>query len=198
VRLPFDSIAHRFEAGSRVRLSISPCLWPLAWPSPEPVRLTVHHGTGSALVLPVRPPRREDATMRPLDGPAEPEPLVYEHLAPGSGGGRNVVRDLASGETRLVFDWDCGGRSRLANGIEYEDTSVVTYAIRDDDPLSARVEVDNTSSMGRDDWRVDIVSTGRMTCTATHFETVSELAVTENGEPVFSRTWTHRFARDHG
>jgi hypothetical protein len=36
-----------------------------------------------------------------------------------------------------------------------------------------------------------------MTCTASEFVTVSTLDVTESGEVVCSRTWTHRFPRDH-
>ncbi len=44
VTVRMDSIGHRFPAGSRIRLSVSPCYWPLAWPSPEPVTLTLRHG----------------------------------------------------------------------------------------------------------------------------------------------------------
>ena len=35
VAVAMVSIAHRFHAGSRIRLSVSPCYWPLAWPSPR-------------------------------------------------------------------------------------------------------------------------------------------------------------------
>ncbi len=193
-----DSIAHRFGAGSRLRLSISPCYWPLAWPSPEEATLTIGHGDGqSSLMLPVRPPRPEDSAMRALDAPAEPEPLVTETLHPGSGGGRRIVRDLATGRTDLVFDWDCGGLTRLPNGIEYEDTSVATYSIHDGQPLSARVYVENTSTSARGDWKVEIRATGTMTCTASEFLTTSILDVSEDGAPLFSRTWEHRFPRDH-
>jgi predicted acyl esterase len=193
VDVPLDAIAHRFTAGSRIRVSISPCYWPLAWPSPEPVTLTVGDVT---LRLPERPDRAGDLP-RQLDAPAEPEPLASESLSPGSGGGRVRHHDVAAGVHRLVFDWDCGGNVRHANGLEYEDTSVVTYAISDGDPLSARVDVRNTSRMARDAWQACITATGTMTCTASEFVTVSTLDVTESGEVVCSRTWTHRFPRDH-
>src|SRR4051812_39715881 len=37
VSVPLDAIAHRFAAGSRLRVALSPTYWPLAWPSPEVV-----------------------------------------------------------------------------------------------------------------------------------------------------------------
>ena len=77
--------------------------------------------------------------LRPLDEPEQPEPPPTELLHGGSGGFRRIERDLASGATQLIFDWDCGGRVRFRNGIEYEDTSGATYSIAEGDPLSARV-----------------------------------------------------------
>jgi hypothetical protein len=196
--LRMDGIGHRFEAGTRIRLSISPCYWPLAWPSPEPVTLTLRHGGGAALVLPERPPRAEDADLRPLDEPEEPEGLEITLLRSGSGGFRRIERDLASGRAELVFDWDCGGRSLLPNGIEYEDTSLARYSIVDGDPLSARVRVENTSEHARGDWQFSIRANGTMTCTATTFLVSSELEVYERDTRIFARTWTHEFPRDHG
>ena len=51
-----DDIAHRFEPGHRIAVSISTTYWPIAWPSPELATLTVHLGD-SVLSLPVRPER---------------------------------------------------------------------------------------------------------------------------------------------
>jgi putative CocE/NonD family hydrolase len=198
VTVPMDSIAHRFAAGSRIRLSVSPCYWPLAWPSPEPATLRLRAGGGARLVLPERPERAEDAGMRPLDPPAEPAPLGIETLRSGSGGGRTVTRDLAAGRAELVFDWDCGGLARLPNGLLYEDTSVATYAIVEGDPLSARVEVRNTSDYGRGDWRVHVEATGVMTSTATHFLVSSRLDVYEGDTRIAVRAWDDEFPRDHG
>jgi hypothetical protein len=197
VTVPLDAIGHRFEAGTRIRLTISPCYWPLAWPSPEPVTLTLRHGGTAALVVPERPPRAEDARLRRLDPQEEPAALETTLLHGGSGGFRRIERDLASGRSELVFDWDCGGRTLLPNGIEYEDTSIARYSIVEGDPLSACVRVENTCGHGRGDWQVSIRATGTMTCTATTFVVTSELEVDEGATRVFARTWTHEFPRDH-
>ncbi len=197
VSLKLDSIAHRFEAGSRLRLAISPCYWPLAWPSPEPVTLTLHLGAGSELELPVRPATANDGPSRVPDPPAEPAPLPSEEIEGRSGGARTVVRDLGSGRSELSFDWDMGGVALLSNGLLYQDTSMARYSVVEGDPLSAEVRVENTSVGGRQDARIDIRATGVMTCSATHFLVSSELEVRERGHRVFARTWTHEFPRDH-
>jgi putative CocE/NonD family hydrolase len=198
VTVAMDSIAHRFEAGSRIRLSVSPCYWPLAWPSPAPVALELRAGGGACLVLPERPARPGDARPRPLDPPAEPAPVVVETVRSGSGGGRRVTRDLATGRTELVFDWDCGGLARLPNGLLYEDTSVARYSIVEGDPLSARVVVENTADYGRGEWSVHVEATGVMTSTATHFLVSSRLDVYEGETRIAARAWDHEFPRDHG
>jgi len=68
--LPLAVIAHRFKAGSKIRLSLSESLWPLVWPSPEVVTLSLHLGD-SRLTLPVRPiPAAEASFPIPTTHPA--------------------------------------------------------------------------------------------------------------------------------
>ncbi len=201
VTLTLDGIAHRFAAGSRLRVSLSPCNWPLAWPSPEPVTLTVRHGAGegTALVLPVRDPSAADgpAPAPPPAGFRRTASLGVERLSTGPAGVRSITRDLGSGRAGLRFVWDCGGLFRLPGGMLYEDTSEVTYSIVEGDPLSARVDVANTATSGRADWAVGITATATMTSTADAFLTTSTLEVVEDGVRIFARTWDLRFPRDH-
>ena len=71
VRVRLDSIAHPFEAGSRIRVGVSPTYWPFAWPSPDRGRSSA--GRRSALVLPVRDRpwmRRCPPSTRPRSRPA--------------------------------------------------------------------------------------------------------------------------------
>ena len=63
VRIQLNDIAHKFSPGHRIRLALSNSMWPIFWPSPEQVSLTLKGGT---LILPVRRPRDEDANLAPF------------------------------------------------------------------------------------------------------------------------------------
>ena len=196
IALRFDSIAHRFHAGSRLRIAVSPCYWPLAWPSPVPVTLSVRTG-GSTLTLPTRPASPVDTTMRPFDPPAEPAAVPIEMLRSGSGGSRVMTYNQGTGRTDLVFDWDIGGAWKYENGITWEDSSVTTMSIMDNDPLSAEVIVENTCLFDDGTLQVDIIARSTMSCTATDYLVSCLLDVSENGERCFSKTWDYTFPRDH-
>ena len=198
VTVTMDSIGHRFPAGSRLRLSVSPCYWPLAWPSPEPVTLTLAWGTGAALVLPVRAARDDDAPPRLPDEPAEPEAYPTETLHSGRGA-RTVERDLGTGRTALSFDWDLGGRTLLVpSGLTMEETALARYAIVEDDPLSASVEVDVRCELSRGDgWVTRAHAWGRMTATRDAFVVTTTLDCYEGSSRAFARAWSFTIPRDH-
>ena len=59
VRVQLNDVAQAFPPGHRIRVAISTAYWPLAWPPPEPVTLTVFTGA-STLELPVRSAAPED------------------------------------------------------------------------------------------------------------------------------------------
>src|SRR5690606_30627165 len=83
VRVQLNGVAQAFPAGHRIRIALSTSYWPLAWPPPEPVRLTVHPEE-SSLELPIRPIAESDEVPTPLFG--EPEgapPLASRIVRPG-------------------------------------------------------------------------------------------------------------------
>ena len=200
VVVTLDSIAHRFAAGSRLRLSLSPCYWPLAWPSPEPVTLTVGWGDGAALVLPVRAARAEgDGPAREPDPPAEPEAYETQTLVSGVGS-RSIHRDLTVGRAELRFDWDLGGRRLLVPaGLTVEETAVARYAITEGDPLSAEVEIEVPFKLERgDEWKTSGRAWARMTCTRDAFLVTTTLDCYQGSSRVWARAWSFTFLRDHG
>jgi hypothetical protein len=194
VRVPLDVMAYSFPAGHRLRVAVSPTYWPWAWPSPEPVRLTLHAGR---LELPERRPRPEDAELPAFGEPEHSEPLRVEAVA-GSPQGRVIRRELATGLVEQVFDWDLGGTQRLVEiDLESSDTSHTVFAVNEAHPLSAEVRFQATSGMARGEWSMRSEVTSAMTADAEAFHVTTELEVTERGEPIFTRAWTHRFPRDH-
>jgi putative CocE/NonD family hydrolase len=196
VRIPLDAIAYRFAAGSRLRVAVSPTYWPLAWPSPEPVTLTLVADGSSLIELPVREPSAEDVDGALPGEPETPPPLESETLRAGVGR-RVVTHDLSQRRSELLFDWDLGGLFRLPGGIESEDTARACYSVIDDDPLSARVECEGSATIARGDWRTRVEATGTMTSTATHFHVTTALDAYLGEARVWARAWSFAFERDN-
>ena len=59
VRVQLNDIAHIFSPGSRIRIAISTTFWPIVWPSPHPVTLSLFT-VQSTLCLPAREPQSSD------------------------------------------------------------------------------------------------------------------------------------------
>jgi predicted acyl esterase len=71
LRVPLNIMGHTFKKGWRIRLAVSPSFYPILWESPEAATITLEAGeTGglpaSALILPGRPTRDEDARVQKL------------------------------------------------------------------------------------------------------------------------------------
>ena len=178
VAVRLDAIAHAFPAGHRLRLAVSPTYWPLAWPSPEPVELTLAGGE-CRLELPARPPRVEDDTLPAFAAPLVP-PGLGEVTVGGGPGDRRYVRDLADDSVSWTYHYVDGGNVILPNGWESEEWNTVTYDVREGDPLSAAVRVRVESVLRRGhQGRFHIVTVGQMSCDATTFFVEDEVRVTE-------------------
>ena len=196
VRLRLNDNAHRFAAGSRIRIAVATGLWPIAWPAPEPVTLTVTTGR-STLTLPVRPDRAEDAALRELP-PAACTPLAPRTaLRPAPPVVARMEEDLATGELAFVHVED-GGTTRLDdNDWTYGNLIRRRFTIRPDDP-QARA----SSSRARTCTGGPASSTSgsgpgmRMTSDAASFHVHAHLEADENGRRVFSRTWREAIPRD--
>jgi hypothetical protein len=199
VAVPLDAIAHAFPAGHRLRVAVSPTYWPLAWPSPEPVELTLAGGA-CRLELPVRPPRAEDDELPAFEAALVPPGLGAQTVG-GGPGDRRYVRDLGEGSVSWTYHYVDGGNVILPNGWESEEWNTVTYEVREGDPLSAAVHVHVESVLRRGDQGCfRIVTLGQMSCDATTFFVEDEVRVTEGEDgderQVFARTWRHEAPRD--
>jgi hypothetical protein len=195
VELPLKVIAHRFEAGHRIRLSVSTTYWPWMWPHPEPVTLDLSCGESSFLDLPVRLPQRGDDALRPFGPPERPAGLEIEVLSrrPTQ---RSIRLDLADASAEVFFDWDVGGRFRLVdNGVEVDGSNVTTYRILRGQPLSAEVHTEQSASLRSDRFSAAVEATGRMSADASRFLVTLALDAREDGRRVHSRQWKLEFPR---
>jgi hypothetical protein len=201
VRVQLNDIAHAFPAGNRIRLAVSTAYWPIAWPSPEAVTVTLFSGT-SALALPVRPPRAEDATLRPFEAP-ERGPLSSGHTAlKPAAFKRTIERDLMSHETIYTQHSD-GGEFGGASLARFEDIDLdigysilKRFRIGESDPLSARAELVQKALLRRGAWQARIETHSRLTASVAAFHFNTDLAAFEGDEQVFTRTWNLAIPRD--
>lgn len=196
VTVEMDDIAHAFPPGHRIGLALSTSYWPIAWPSPETATLTLDSGA-TTLVLPVRPPRPEDASLRPFDPPeaAPNTPCIAHPVAPGHP--RRVTRDLLSGRITVDFPRWTYDYEMTDIGIRQRSEGFARYQITEGDPLSAEISTRYTVDQIRADGIFSHESTSRMTCDATHFHITAETVIRENGIVLHRRDWQKAIPRDH-
>ena len=195
VTVRMNDIAQSFPAGHRLRLSLSTVYWPLSWPSPEPVALTVDPGN-SRLVVPVRERQASDPEASPFEPPEAGPPLertiirMPEHSW-------NVVRDLVRDESRLEVVNDVGVYRIDRIGLEIETRAEETYSARADDYESLRGETRWMRRFKRGDWEVRTIATTVLTSDRHSFRIQAQLDAYEGDTRVHSRSWDERIERDH-
>ncbi len=192
VRVPFKHVAQRFEAGHRLRLSISSSYFPIAWPAPEPVTLTVSLA-GTALELPVRSaPAGERAPG--FEAPEGSPPQAREQIAEPEAYWR-VVEDCATGVASLELAEGGGTFRILDNDLTITDQTYERYSVAGDDPASASGWTRSDHAMSRGDWRVRSVTETRLTCDRADFVVEARLRAWEGDELVVERHWSERIPR---
>ncbi|GGX82599.1 peptidase S15 [Litchfieldella qijiaojingensis] len=193
VTVPLNHVAQVFPGGHRLRLSLSTSYWPLAWPPPERVRLTVFD-QGSVLCLPVRLPRAEDAELCAFEEP-EGAPSIDQTLIDPPHHNWYVHRDLAEDLSTLEVIND-RGRMRLEDsGIEASTRTVEWYSSRDDDFDSIRGETLWERELRQGDWEVRTVTRTVLTSNAQDFMLHATLDAYEGKRRIFCRTWNRSIRR---
>jgi uncharacterized protein len=188
VSLPLYLTGRRVRAGSRLRLAVSESLWPLLWPSPEPVTLSLDLAQ-AALELPVRP---EPAAEAPMPIPLAPG-------SPSSGrGDPSVIRQTADdGLTRCEEIWPLAGSTIGATGTRIERSGAnVEAAIVPGNPESCRWRVWQSVRYARGDWDCTLEAEAELTSDATTFHLVEKLTAKRGGAVVFEREHRSAIPRD--
>jgi uncharacterized protein len=198
VRVRLKAVAYAIPAGHRLRVALSPTYWPWVWPSPEPVTLTLFTGAVTNLELPVRPPRPEDANLRPFEPPENAPPPEVEILRrPATA--RILRHDLARNAVELTIADHLGfsGLWRFqGSGVEYEETGRDIFSIVEGDPLSAKVRCERRMAIARGNWRTRVETQSVMSCDTTNFLVTNVLEAYDGETRVFAKTWTLSVPRD--
>jgi len=193
VRLQLNDIAHHFRPGHRVRVALSTSYWPLAWPSPVPVQLTVRTGA-SRLELPERPTRARDEQLPAFEPPTAawgsgPTKLERYHTR------RRLELDLTSNEVVYSLSGD-GGELDGATLTRLEDIDLdlgyslaKRHRIIEHDPLSAQTDLTQRALLRRGDWQIRVECQTQLTSTAEVFQFSCDLEAFEGLHRSFERRW---------
>lgn len=185
VDIDLRPMAHRFSAGSRIRLSLSEGWWPMVWPSPKTPTFTIASGR-STLSLPVRAP---EATPAPFPIPevrSEAEPAAsYKPVAPNTDG-KVILTNVTPAYPYTVP----GANIELASS--REEACEITAG----DPLSSLWRQTARSSWRRGDWICSVEASYELTCDATTFHLKESLRARFNGEEIIARANEVRIPRD--
>lgn len=191
-----NGVAQRFPPGHRIRVSISTSYWPLAWPPPHPVMLSVRV-PGSSLTLPVRPSETDAKIPVREFGDAEgcaPVPVIQER--PGEHHW-TVSRDLADYHSALSIVKDNGRVRYREIDLDVEMRVTEDYGWIAEDFTSAYGHTRWTVTFARDGWQATTVTETRLTCTDTELHLHARLDAYHGDTRVSSRNWTETIARDH-
>jgi len=196
VRLQLNDVAQQFPAGHRIRIALSNHMWPLLWPSPEPVTVTLATGT-STLDLPVRSPRDDDSALRTFGPPESSKPQETVKLEPGDYQ-RRVEHDDTTGDTRVTVINDSGLTHDPETDWTYGSRVEQHFDISEDDPTSARMFVHWTYRFQRPADGFDIRTETRSTlaCTRDDWLFWADCEAFENERRVFAKTWDTTAPRD--
>lgn len=187
-RVQLNDVAQQFPAGHRIRVAISTNYWPIMWPAPEPVTLSVFTGA-SSFDLPVRAPRDSDRDVHVPMTPSGAPPLKVTQLSGGEHG-KKITHDVATGVTTTEIFSDSGFSRMEDIGQVNRRYSLERYTFDEADPAVVRGENEFEFDLIRDGWRTRTVVRTSLTSTATHFNSYAELDAYIGDERVFSRTFS--------
>lgn len=195
VAIQLSAVGYRIPAGHRVRIALSPSYWPVVWPSPEPVKLSVRDA--GTLTLPVR--IGEDGNVSFLEREVAGR-VELVNIERGREFQRGILFDPVNNRVTRTLAGTGGYGAEGVNlipdvGLVVENDARREHTIVLDDPCSMVTEFHQTNAFQREGWDIRITSRVRVSSTAENFVLNCELDVFENDERVLSRSWNPRIAR---
>ncbi|MCB1357666.1 MAG: CocE/NonD family hydrolase [Maritimibacter sp.] len=195
VTIPLKHVAQSLPAGHRLRLALSSSYFPMIWPSPEPVTLTIHT-EGSALELPLRPPMPLDDTLAAFDPPVSAPPPPTEQVARPDSWFR-IVEDAAQGQIEVQVAGGPGALRLLSNDITMHMQGYETYGVPLNNVSAAWGCTEWHCGLGREGWSVRSETRTHLRADATDFIITAELRAWEGEALVVEKQWDTRVPRDH-
>jgi uncharacterized protein len=193
VRIPMKPVAQRFVPGHRIRLAVSTNYFPLTWPAPERVTMTLLPGD-TILDLPVRTAAPDDAKLAPFGAPeAGPGPEI-ERIETAPNGWR-VIRDHATNTATAEIADGAGTHRLVARDITVTKRGRERYSVANDDPASLTGYTEWNIGLSRGEWATRSLTETTLTSDARNFRIQARLRAWLADDLVFERTWDELIPR---
>jgi putative CocE/NonD family hydrolase len=185
-----------FPRGHRIRLAVNNAMWPMLWPTPEPMTTKLELGA-SRLTLPVVPFEKRPVPDY-LPPAKDPEFAGVESIDGGTTSGygeiSSVDRNPQTGT--VVARATNGSGTRYPWGTE-QSLETIRYEINDGAPADAKVT--GTHRMEVDLPGRKLVWDAELTFRSDreNFFYTYRRRLTENGKPVREKTWNETIPRDY-
>jgi len=190
--ITLNDLAHRFAVGHKIRVAISTAYWPIVWPSPAPVNLSIATGD-STVKLPVRKTNGNEVLDFSIP---EMAPVGKFRTIEPPFSSLSLSRDLAKGTWNQKLIEDHGIAHIEAINLDVGDGVTCEYSIKDDDPLSATAVWNWHTLRRRKGWDLNIQTTTCLQSTATEFLIDTSIVATLAGKEVFRKNWDERLQRN--
>ncbi len=182
VTIVLKPVGEVLPAGHRLRLAISSGYWPMAWPSPERVTLTVDP-SGSHIDLPLL--HDETGLPKISFAPAESAPRGPATTIKTAVQDRKVIMDIHAESTLLTAFQDDGRYIIDEIATECSGWRRMDYTIDRDDPLSCTTTVVCYDVRNRADWNPRMQNEVTVTSDATSFHVKARLRAWD-GDTLFA------------
>jgi hypothetical protein len=192
VQVKLNDIAQTFPAGHRFRIAVSTSYWPLAWPPPRPVRLTIITGA-SRVIMPVHRPTSEIA-VSPFGPPESVRPPETSQLGKTERNWR-VIHDMEHDLSTMEVIKDEGIFRIEEIDLEMEKYVRERYTFKGDDFDSVCGEVISKRGLRRGDWYVHSITRTVLTSDAENFYLRADLDAYEGDVRVYCQSWDRTIPR---
>lgn len=183
VDLSLNAIAQCVPAGHRLRLSLSTQSWPLAWPAPGTMTLSLKTGC-SSISIPERSASTSDGQFPAFEPAALPQQLLVTWTREVNRD-RTVVHDIVSGEVSRTYVKDDGAYTIDEHGMQIDSVATIRFSSVGDDPMTVRANFDYTIKLSRNDWQVELVTKIEASHTADAFIIKGQYRALEDDHEVF-------------
>ena len=190
--ITLNDLAQRIAVGHKIRVAISTAYWPIVWPSPASVNLSIATGD-STVNLPVR--KTDGNEVLDFSIPEMAPVGKFRTIKPPFSS-LSLSRDLAKGAWNQKLVEDHGIAHIEGINLDVGDGVTCEYSIKDDDPLSATAVWNWHTLRRRKGWDLNIQTTTCLQSTATEFLIDTSIVATLTGKEVFRKNWDERVQRN--